>query len=56
MAETHIETIQCPECGFIQDAIVEETIPWFTYIHECDACGYLIAESEWNNINKPKPY
>jgi acetone carboxylase gamma subunit len=44
----HRETIKCPECNTIQQARVEHTIPWYTYIHECTNCGYMIMESEWD--------
>ena len=42
--------IKCPECGTIQDAIVEHTIPFDTYIHFCEKCGFVIMESEWEEI------
>ncbi len=29
----HEETIKCPSCGTIQNAIVKITIPFYTYIH-----------------------
>ena len=44
-------TIECPECGFIQPAVVNcNTAPFNTYIHDCKHCGYLIQESEWNEV------
>jgi len=43
----HPETIKCPECGHIQTAMVQETEPFYTYLHECYNCGYMIMESEW---------
>ena len=52
------EKIVCPECGYIQYAKVEDTIPFPTYIHECEECKYIIMESEWqradNNNEKIK--
>ena len=45
-AQSHIERIVCPSCGKVQDATVEHTWPWWSYVHECD-CGYIIGESEW---------
>lgn len=42
--------IKCPECGTIQDAIVEHTFPFSTYVHHCENCGYVIMESEWEEI------
>ena len=41
--------IECPNCGAIELATIEETIPFWTYIHDCK-CGYTIMESEWNAI------
>lgn len=46
----HSEIIECPECNTNQSAIVEHTMPWWTYIHTCKKCGYLIMESEWNKV------
>lgn len=48
-------TIECPECGFIQPAVVNcNTVPFNTYIHDCKHCGYLIQESEWNEVKETK--
>ena len=44
-AQSHIERIVCPSCGKVQDATVEHTMPWWSYVHECD-CGNIIGESE----------
>lgn len=49
----HLETIECPNCGKIQQAIVEHSEPWFTYVHTCISCGYTIMESEWNKLPEP---
>lgn len=38
--------IECPNCGAIELATIEETIPFWTYLHDCK-CGYIIMESEW---------
>ena len=46
------EKIICPECGYIQYAKVEDTIPFPTYIHECKKCKYIIMESEWQRVGK----
>lgn len=43
------ERIKCPVCNLEQDAEVELTIPWLTYIHECP-CGYVITESDWDTV------
>jgi ribosomal protein S27E len=42
--------IICPECGSIQNAEIKFGIPWNTYIHDCEKCGFTIMESEWNEI------
>jgi len=49
MIPTHTEQIECPECGSLQNATVEHTQPFWTYIHECN-CGHTIMESEWNVV------
>ncbi len=46
--EDHLEVIWCPECRTVQVASVEHTAPFFTHIHECTQCKYMILESEWN--------
>lgn len=46
--QTHIDIIICPECNTEQPAKVEQTFPWWTYVHYCENCSYLIMESEWN--------
>lgn len=43
----HLEIIECPECGYIQQAKIEHTKFWHIYAHECRYCGYWITESEW---------
>jgi phage FluMu protein Com len=49
--DNHIETIQCPQCDNIQEAAMEHTLPWPTYIHTCNDCEYIIMESEWNKVD-----
>lgn len=49
--ELNHEKIICPECGYIQYAKVEDTIPYPTYIHECEKCKYIIMESEWQRVD-----
>lgn len=46
------ETIRCPECGKVQTAQVhfEDWMPFPAYVHDCDACGYTIMESEWDRV------
>lgn len=61
--KTHVlstswELIKCPECETCQAAVVEHTVIWPTYIHNCIKCGYLIQESEWTRrwyLAKDKP-
>ena len=45
------EKIVCPECGKVQKAKVKHTIPFPTYIHECEKCEYIIMESEWQRAD-----
>ena len=45
--------INCPECNTVQAAIIELTFPFATFIHHCVTCGYIIMESEWNEV---KPF
>lgn len=47
----HIETIECPNCGEVQNAVVEHLHPWNSYVHVC-ACGYTIMESEWTKVHE----
>jgi uncharacterized Zn finger protein len=48
----HAERIRCPECGQEQDAVVQHTRPFWTYICHCKKCGYTIMESEWEVVNE----
>ncbi len=49
---THTERIECPECGLHQDAKVEHTWPFWSYVHFCERpdCGHTILESEWQRV------
>lgn len=49
-SEFHIETILCPECSHKQEAQVLHTWPWYSYVHWCKNCGYIIMESEWIKV------
>jgi hypothetical protein len=40
-------TIQCPDCGMVQQGSVGGTWPHPTFIHHCEGCDYIIMESEW---------
>ena len=46
----HTETILCPECGSLENATVEQSIPWWIYIHECKNCDFIIMESDWDKV------
>ena len=47
---THTETICCPHCGVVQVATVLHTQPFNSMVHECDKCGWIIGESEWERV------
>lgn len=53
----HREVIRCPECDSIQSAEVHvptdenDLMPFAAYVHHCEACGYVILESEWEVVN-----
>lgn len=49
----HTDIIKCPECNKVQEATVEHTHPWYSYVHTCINCGYIIMESEWDSLPKP---
>lgn len=53
---TRSETIKCPNCGHVQKAQVtwKQGNPFPTYIHECVQCGYVIMESEWEEVRGPE--
>jgi len=44
--------IKCPECGTVQDAIEEQSIPFWIYVHHCEKCKYIIMESEWERVQE----
>lgn len=46
----YMQLIRCPECNSRCEAIVEQTLPFYTYVHECEHCGYIITESEWEPL------
>jgi len=43
------ELIKCPKCKSIQKATIEQSIPWWVYVHFCK-CGNIITESDWVEI------
>ena len=47
---THTEKIKCPDCGTTQDATVEHTVPFHTYLHNCEKCNFTIMESDWEAV------
>lgn len=52
--KTTTEKIICPECGKVQKAKIKHTVPFDTYIHECEKCKYIIMESEWQRVEENK--
>lgn len=46
----HLETIICPQCKSHEEACVQHTIPFWSYVHHCTKCGYTIMESDWEEI------
>lgn len=48
--KSHTEKIRCPECGTVQEATVEHTVPFYSYVHHCEKCGFIIMESEWEVV------
>ena len=42
--KTTTESIVCPECGKVQKAKIKHTMPFDTYIHECEKCKYIIMK------------
>ena len=49
---SHVETIRCPSCGTVQQAMVEHTWPWAMFCHFCEKCEYIIMESEWERVER----
>lgn len=47
--------IRCPGCGKVQPALVTFDVhdPYPSHAHDC-ACGYLIMESEWEEVDLDK--
>lgn len=45
--------VKCPQCGQKQKAEVtrQEGDPFPIYFHECENCGYVIMESEWEEVH-----
>ena len=46
--KSHKEVIVCPGCDNECNATVIHTVPFYTYIHNCNNCDYVITESDWN--------
>lgn len=46
------ELIICPACEAQQMATARlyNGSPWWSYVHTCDQCGYIITESEWQPV------
>ena len=49
--EKHVK-IRCPICKHVQNARVRKTLPFYTYMHICKKCGYVITESEWDEVKQ----
>jgi ribosomal protein S27E len=47
---SNFEEIICPECNHIQLAKVKDMDPWNIFIHKCSNCGYIITESDWEEV------
>lgn len=45
--------IICPNCGKICEAKIEyvDGWPFADYTHECEHCGFMITESQWEEVN-----
>jgi hypothetical protein len=52
--EYHIDIIECPECKTIQQAIVEHKWPWYSRVHWCINCEFIIMESDWKIVEPKK--
>lgn len=52
---SHQEFIVCPSCLKECEATVEHTAPWWSYAHECEHCGLMITESEWETSTRGNP-
>lgn len=49
--KSHIEKIQCPNCGLKQYAIVEHSANGErSYIHKCKTCKCKIGQFEWKKV------
>lgn len=51
---TQTDYIVCPECGKTCKATVQYGPMFPIFIHDCEHCGYIIMESEWQLIKDPK--
>lgn len=45
-----IREIRCPQCGRVQGALVRATVPFPDYTNQCAFCGYVITESEFDEV------
>lgn len=48
----YIEVIKCPECQCRCETIIDCSSP-FNFIHDCEHCGHVITESEWEAVSPP---
>lgn len=49
---SHTELVICPECSITQPTEVVHSWPWYSYVHTCVKCGYVIMESEWQEVEE----
>lgn len=47
---SHCETIECPNCNQRHSATIVHTVPFYTYVHTCWRCEYIITEGEWKKV------
>src|SRR5688572_13214208 len=54
--KTWSELIRCPECKADEWAMVEQghEMPFPFYKHDCQNCGHVILESEWDKVGESK--
>lgn len=48
----HTVQIQCPRCDLVQQAAIHfyAADPFPSLVHTCITCGYVIMESEWEEV------
>ena len=48
------DRIECPRCRILNEAVVtqDDGDPWPSFVHTCERCGYIIMESEWQEVEE----